>query len=61
MHNYWVSKFKKKSLKCNFIEFPSHPKKSRRKECGMDIMKTVKIGTTYKLVPNKCTIALKLP
>ncbi len=43
----------KKSLKCNFIEFPSHPQKSRRKECGMDIMKTVKIGTTYKLVPKK--------
>ncbi len=43
----------KKSRKCNFIEFPSHPKKSRRKECGMDIMKTVNIGTTYKLVPKK--------
>ncbi len=26
----------KKSWKCNFIEFPSHPQKSRRKESGMD-------------------------
>ena len=39
------------SLKCDHIEYPNHPRKSLRKECGTEVMKKVKIGKKDKLVP----------
>ena len=41
------------SLKCKHIEYSHHPQKAHRKECGMDLLKKVKIGQTYKFVPRK--------
>jgi len=41
------------SKKCSFIEFPNHPQRHRRNPCGALLMKKVKCGTTFKLVPKK--------
>ena len=39
--------------RCNFIEFPNHPQRSRRIKCNGLVMKQIKCGSKYKLVPNK--------
>ncbi len=41
-----------RSLHCN-IKFPNHPQRHRRQKCGTELMKKVKIGKNYKLVPRK--------
>ena len=41
------------SKTCTFVEFPNPPKKRCRVACGATLMKRVKYGTTYKLVPVK--------
>lgn len=41
------------SLKCRHVKFPNHPHQQRRKECGKDLMKKVKINNKYKLIPRK--------
>ena len=40
--------------RCNFVEFPDHPQRSRRSKCNGQIMKQIKCGSKYKLVPTKC-------
>ena len=41
------------SAKCSHIEFPNHPVHSRRSKCGTVLMKRVKVGRSFKLVPRK--------
>ena len=43
----------KESKRCTFIEFPNHPHSTRRRACNEILMKRVKIGDKYKLVPRK--------
>ena len=38
---------------CDHVEFPHHPHSSRRVSCGAVLMKKIKIGEKYKLVPKK--------
>lgn len=35
------------------IQFPNHPHESRRQKCNALLLKKVKYGSTYKLVPRK--------
>ena len=44
------------SRKCSFIEFPNHPQRHRRTPCGALLLKKIKCGTTFKLVPKKTFI-----
>lgn len=41
------------SKRCTFVEFPNHPHEYRRNPCNEILMKRVKIGNKYKLVPRK--------
>ena len=45
-----------KSLRCDYIEFPHHSKKSLKKECGTEVLKKVKTGSKYRLVPRKTDV-----
>ena len=42
-----------RGLKCDYVRYPNHPQRAHRKKCGTELMKKVKIGTSYKLVPRK--------
>ena len=44
------------SLRCNHIQYPNHPQRVHRRKCGAELMKKVKLGRTYKLVPRKVYI-----
>ena len=44
------------SWKCDFVEFPNHPFPSKRVACGELLLKRIKIGTKFKLVPRKTYI-----
>ena len=39
------------SRKCSYIEFPSHPQRAHRTKCGTELMKRVRVGNKYKLIP----------
>lgn len=41
------------SLKCQYVEFPNHPQRSRREKCNTILLKRVRIGRISKLVPRK--------
>ena len=41
------------SKRCTYVEFPDHPPLYRCNPCNEILMKRVKIGTKYKLVPRK--------
>lgn len=41
------------SAKCSYIQYPNHPHQSRRAKCNTVLMKKVKNGSKYKLVPCK--------
>jgi hypothetical protein len=41
----------KESKHCKHIAYPNHPQASRRKECGGLLLKKVKSGKSYKLIP----------
>ena len=41
------------SLKCSYKEFPNHPHISRRQQCDTLLMRKVKQGSHYNLVPRK--------
>ena len=41
------------SKTCSYVEFPNHPQRQGRAACGAIIMKKVKSGAAYKLVPVK--------
>lgn len=41
------------SRKCDNIQFPNHPHLSRRVECKTALMKQVKVGKQFKLIPRK--------
>ena len=41
------------SLKCQYVEFPNHPQRSRRQKCNTILLKRVRIGRKIKLVPRK--------
>ena len=41
------------SQKCRHVEYPNHPQKANRKECGVELLKKVKVSQTYKFVPPK--------
>lgn len=41
------------SARCSYIQFPDHPHLSRRVKCDALLMKKVKHGSKYKLVPYK--------
>ena len=43
----------KESKQCTHIEFPNHPHSSRRNPCNEVLMKRVKIGNKFNLVPRK--------
>ena len=43
----------KVSKKCHHIAYPNHTQRSRRRECGTQLLKRVKSGRGYKLVPLK--------
>lgn len=38
---------------CDHVRYPNHSQRANRKKCGAELMKTVKIGQRYKLVPRK--------
>lgn len=42
-----------RGLKCDFVRYPNHPQRARRKKCETELMKKVKVGQKYKLVPRK--------
>ena len=44
------------SLKCQHVEFPNHPQRSRRQKCNTILLKRVRIGKATKLVPRKTYI-----
>lgn len=44
---------KKESKACEHVSFPNHPQQSGRKKCGTLLLKKVKSGRGYKLVPIK--------
>ena len=41
------------SRKCDNIQFPNHPHLTRRVECKTALMKQVKVGKQFKLIPRK--------
>ena len=41
------------SRKCDHVEFPRHPQRMHRMECGTELMKCIKVGKKSKLVPRK--------
>ena len=41
------------SAKCIFVHYPNHPHVSRREKCNTLLIKQVKHGSSYKLVPRK--------
>lgn len=41
------------SLNCPFVEYPNHPHMSCQEKCGAVLMKKVKYGSKYQLVPWK--------
>ena len=41
------------SFTCSYVQFPSHPQPHCRVKCGAELMKKVKTGLKYKLVPKK--------
>ena len=41
---------------CDYIKFPNHPHITRRSKCGTVLMKKVKVGSKFKLVPRKSFI-----
>ena len=41
------------SLKCQYVQFPNHPQRSRRSKCNTILLKRVRIGRMTKLVPRK--------
>ena len=41
------------SPKCDHIEYPAHPQRARRKKCGAELLKRVKVGQSYKFIPRK--------
>ena len=40
------------SAKCSFVQYPKHPQLFRRTKCNTVLMKTVKHGSTSKLIPH---------
>lgn len=44
---------RKESKRCDYIEFPTHPHRSRRNICGEVLLKKIKVGGKIKLVPRK--------
>ena len=50
---FYVCHGQKESKACNHIPNPNHPHHSRRVNCGAILLKKVKTGRGYKLVPNK--------
>ena len=44
---------KKVSKDCCHVAYPNHPQVSRRKTCGAKLLKTVKNGSGYNLIPIK--------
>lgn len=44
------------SLKCQYVEFPNHPQRSRREKCSTILLKQVRNGRKSKLVPRKTYI-----
>ena len=41
------------SNECQYIQFPNHRHRSRRVKCNTILMKTIKQGSNYKLIPQK--------
>ena len=41
------------SAKCSYVQYPNHPHRTRREKCNGMLMKKVKYGSKYKLVPCK--------
>ena len=50
---FYVCHGQKESKACTHIPNPNHPHHSRRVNCGAILLKKVKTGRGYKLVPNK--------
>ena len=47
------SEGRKQSKLCRHIAYPNHPHIRRRQECGAQLLKPIKTGRDYKLVPIK--------
>ena len=43
----------KESKNSKFVSFPNHPQMSRRKPCGVPVMKEVKCSSKVEIVPHK--------
>ena len=43
----------KESKACTHVAYPNHPVMSKRKQCGSKLLKKVKSGRSYRLVPIK--------
>lgn len=41
------------SAACSFVNYPNHPHLSRRGKCNTILMKLIKYGSKYKLIPRK--------
>jgi len=48
-----INSGQQESKLCHFIRFPNHPHRSRRTSCNEVLLKRVKVGGNYKLVPRK--------
>lgn len=44
---------KKESKLCTHVAYPNHPQMSRRRACGATLLKKVRSGRSYRLVPIK--------
>ncbi len=50
---------KVESKKCDYVEFQNHPLPSKRAPCGETLLKKIKIGTNFKLIPRKTIYVLQ--
>lgn len=44
---------RKESRRCTYVKFPNHPHRSKRNPCNEILLKRVKLGSQYKLIPRK--------
>ena len=50
----------KESKQCRHISYPNHPHLARRKQCGTHLLKKVRSGRKFKLIPIKAYTLISL-
>ena len=48
------------SRTCDHVEFPNHPQKKHRAKCGKELLKRIKVGKKWKLVPRKVYVYISV-